>query len=95
MTCRPFSPEEAYQMGLINRVVPLEQLAAVTKEMAQQLAEKPVVPMVITKEHVNQIGKTMTAGMTGYADGDALIGLLSSPETLEAMTKYVTARQKK
>lgn len=95
MTCRPFTPEEALQMGMINRVVPVDQLAAEVDELAQQLAAKPVVPMVITKEHVNQIGKTMTAGMTGYADGDALVGLLNSPQTIEAMTEYVAARQKK
>ena len=39
--------------------------------------------------------RTKELVMTGFADSDALMGLLSSPEKVEAMTNYIVARQKK
>jgi enoyl-CoA hydratase/carnithine racemase len=50
MTCRRFTPEEAKGAGLVNRVVPEAALAEEVEKLAAELAGKPSVPVIITKE---------------------------------------------
>lgn len=89
MTCRPFTPQEAKAIGFINRVVPKKQLANECQTLAQQLAQKPSVPLIITKEHVNSVTRAMSAGSTAFADGDTLIGVRADPASLEAAQTYM------
>ena len=88
MTCRHFTPDEAQAMGLVNRVVPAERLRDETLALANELLAKPSVPLVITKEHVNVAAQAMTAGCTGFGDGDALLAGLSEVESAEAAASY-------
>ena len=88
MTCRRFSPQEAKQMGFLNRVVPLAQLEAEVEGLAQELIAKPSVPIAITKEHVNAVTRAMAAGVTAYADGDVLMGAGSAEESRAAARAY-------
>ncbi|MEM7347418.1 MAG: enoyl-CoA hydratase/isomerase family protein, partial [Chloroflexota bacterium] len=75
MTCRRFTPQEAQVMRFVNRVVPLDQLGETCEALAQELADKPFVPLVITKEHVNSVTQAMGSGSTAFADGDTLLGV--------------------
>jgi hypothetical protein len=34
----------------------------------------------------------MTAGITSFADGDALLGAVQDPESLKSMREYVASR---
>jgi len=43
MLGEPFGTAEALQMGLINRVLPADQLEAATQELAQRLASGPTL----------------------------------------------------
>jgi len=97
MTCRRFSPAEAKAAGFLNRVVPLERLAAEAESLAAQVAAMPSVPVAITKEHVNSVTRAMGAGSTSFADGDALLGAAFDPESLAAAQKYLekTVQRKK
>jgi enoyl-CoA hydratase/carnithine racemase len=89
ITCRRFTPAEAKAAGLVNRVVPAERLAAETEELAFEVIGKPAVPVIITKEHVNAVARTMGAGLTGFADGDVLLGVASDPESRAAGAAYL------
>ena len=97
MTCRRFTPAEAKAAGFLNRVVPAERLAAEAESLAREVAAMPSVPVIITKEHVNAVTRTMGAGSTAFADGDALLGAAFAPESLEAGSKYLdrTVRRKR
>ncbi|HEX4948443.1 MAG TPA: enoyl-CoA hydratase/isomerase family protein [Blastocatellia bacterium] len=94
MTCRPFSSQEAKAMGFVNRVVPLEQLDQEVEQLAAEVAAMPSVPVVITKEHVNAIARAM-AGVTEFGDGDALLGTINDPESVQARKEYTERRLSK
>jgi enoyl-CoA hydratase len=48
------SAQRAYQMGLVNRVVPAEVTLRVAVEIARQLATKPPLALRLAKESVNK-----------------------------------------
>jgi len=91
MTCRRFTPEEARAAGFVNRVVPADRLEAEVRELAAQLAAKPPVPIIVTKEHVNAVSRVMGAGLTSFADGDVLLGTVFDPDSLEYARRYRSA----
>ena len=88
MTCRRFTPEEARAAGVVNRVVPTSDLAQETESLACEIASKPSVPVIITKEHTNAVTRAMGAGLTAFADGDVLLGTVFDPDSLEAAEHY-------
>jgi enoyl-CoA hydratase/carnithine racemase len=87
MTCRRFTPHEAQAAGFVNRVVPAARVAAEARALAEELAAKPSVPIIITKEHVNAVTRAL-AGVTSFADGDALLGNVFDPDSLAAARAY-------
>jgi enoyl-CoA hydratase/carnithine racemase len=91
MTCRRFTPEEAKEWRWINRVVPVERIEDAVEQLARELAAKPAVPMMITKDHVNEITRVLGAGITSYADGDLARGVATEKEAQEALREYVDA----
>lgn len=94
MTCRPFSSQEAKAIGFLNRVVPLAELDQEVEALAAQLVAMPSVPVVITKEHVNAITRAMSAGLTSFGDGEALLSALLDAESLQARQEYTARRMK-
>jgi len=91
ITCREFTADEAKAIGFINRVVPPDELAAHTTELAEKIVEMPAVPVAITKEHVNAVSRSI-AGSTSYADADVLMSSLAAPEGLDARKAYIERR---
>jgi 2-(1,2-epoxy-1,2-dihydrophenyl)acetyl-CoA isomerase len=53
MTGDFISAEEAYRIGLYNRVVPLEQLSDAAAELATTLAAGPANGLAVTKQQLN------------------------------------------
>ena len=47
--------ERAYQMGMLNKVVPLKDLEKETYEVASRLAKIPSLAVTLTKQSINQI----------------------------------------
>jgi enoyl-CoA hydratase/carnithine racemase len=92
MTCRRFTPEEAKEWRWINRVVAPERIEQDVEQLAQELASKPPVPMIITKEHVNAITRVMGAGVTAYADGDLARAVAAEEESRVAVAAYAESR---
>jgi enoyl-CoA hydratase/carnithine racemase len=89
MTCRRFTPQEAKAIGFLNRVVPASQLRDEVEKLARELIDKPSVPVAITKEHVNAVVRTMGAGLTAFADGDALLSTINEDESRAAARAYM------
>jgi 1,4-dihydroxy-2-naphthoyl-CoA synthase len=82
-------------MGFVNRVASLDELDQCVERLASEIIAKPSVPVVITKEHVNAVARAMSAGLTAFADGEALISALADPESLQARKDYTERRLKK
>lgn len=53
-TGEPLSAQDAYMLGMVNRVVAREDLARVTFELAKQIASMPSFALKLAKEAVNQ-----------------------------------------
>jgi len=70
-TADRFSAQRARELGMVNHVVPREELEAVVMAMAQRIAEMPRLGLALTKKAVNQCEDLM--GMrTGM---DSVFGL--------------------
>jgi enoyl-CoA hydratase len=52
LTGAPITARRAYQLGLVNRVVPSEMSVEVAKRIARQLADKPPLALRMAKEAV-------------------------------------------
>jgi 2-(1,2-epoxy-1,2-dihydrophenyl)acetyl-CoA isomerase len=52
-TGRPVDAEEALSLGLVNRLVPDDQLATATMELAQSLAHGPAIALSLMKRNMN------------------------------------------
>ncbi len=49
------SAQRAEQFGMVNRVVPRDQLESATREMAEQCAQMPRLGLALTKQAVNHV----------------------------------------
>ena len=58
LTGQAITAQRAYQLGLVNRVVPAEMTIEVAKRMARTIAEKPPLAARLVKESVNQALET-------------------------------------
>jgi len=56
MTNRALSAQEAYQWGLVNRVVPRDRLMETVLDMAKEIKEMPPLSIRMVKEAVNRNG---------------------------------------
>ena len=75
-TGRPVDAEEALSLGLVNRVVPDDQLADTTIELARSLAQGPQIALRLMKQNMN------------FAESGALADLLD----MEAANQVQTGR---
>jgi enoyl-CoA hydratase len=48
------SAQDAWRLGMVNHVVPRDQLRDFTETMAKKIAEKPLFGLKLTKEAINQ-----------------------------------------
>ena len=82
-------------MRFVNRVVPFDELDQHVEQLAAEIIRMPSVPVVITKEHVNAVSRAMSAGLTSFADGEALLSAIADPESLQARNDYMFRLRKK
>lgn len=95
MTCRRFDAEEAKLLGLINHIIKSEDITNHCLTFAQNLAKKPIVPLMMTKEQVNAVAKNIGAAYVASAEGDMLQTVLKDPESKAAAAKYLATITKK
>lgn len=58
-TCETIGAEEARQLGMVNRVVPREELESSVLEMAERISRKPLFALRLAKQAVNQCQDAM------------------------------------
>jgi enoyl-CoA hydratase len=54
-TGEAISADEAKQLGMVNHVVPAQDLAARTRELAEHIARRPSMGLKLAKQSVNQM----------------------------------------
>lgn len=69
LTCRRYSAAEALSLGLVHRVVPPDQLAASTLELAEALAAKPFKALAECKGRVNAIARVGIPEVNAMTEG--------------------------
>jgi enoyl-CoA hydratase len=52
-TGRPITADEAYRRGMVNQVVPGDELASATLALAEHIARRPMIGLTLAKQSVN------------------------------------------
>lgn len=89
--CRMYDAQEAERMGLVNKVVPPEQLLAEAKAWAREVAEKSPTAIRFLKQSFNA-DTDHQAGLSNLAMS-ALDLFTASPEGLEGAAAFAEKRK--
>lgn len=92
LTCRPFSADEARELGFVNRVVPSGELDDAVGELADQLASRSALTLTATKTHVNAVAEELASTAGSVRDADALASAIADPESRAAAARYLERR---
>ncbi len=88
--CRQYSAQEALEMGLVNRVVPLKDLRAEVERWCAELLEKSPTALALAKQSFN-IDSETRAGVAQFA-GPALGLYYRTEEAMEGRNAFVEKR---
>jgi enoyl-CoA hydratase/carnithine racemase len=88
----PFNAQEAHAMGLVNRVVPVDQLQAFAMDRAQSLAMRPMASLLTTKRLIRE-GSAELIASTMQKEGEQFRRMLGEPAAREAFTAFMQKRQ--
>lgn len=88
--CRQYSAEEAYEMGMVNKVVPLENLEQVTLEWCYEILGKSPTALRFLKASFN----AATDGLAGLQQmgGDATLLYYTTDEAKEGRDAFKEKR---
>jgi len=92
MTCRPFSPAEAHQLGFINRVVPDDDLTPAVDELAESLAAKSALTLRATLRAVDAAAEALVSTRFAWSDADVLVTALRDRESRQVAATYLAER---
>ena len=88
------SAEEAYRIGVLNRLVPAAQLEEATMELARRIASGPPVALKLIKlQTYKGLEMSLETALELAADGEA-IGLFTS-DHIEAVSAFLEKREPK
>ena len=87
---KPFSAERALQAGIINAVVPADQLEATALKAAKRLAAKPRQALLTSRRLLRGNHALVSAALDEEAQ--AYVSLMASPEAREAFTAFLEKR---
>src|SRR5205809_6335799 len=88
----PITARRAYELGLVNKVVPAESTISIAQRMARQLAEKPPVAVRLAKESVQKAFETSLAeGLA--AERRSFYFLFSTDDQKEGMRAFLEKRK--
>lgn len=88
----PVSAQRAYELGIVNAVVPLDALLPTALEAAGKLADKPIAALLATKTLLRMAGKT-ELDRAIREEVETIGERLDSPETQEALAAFLEKRQ--
>jgi len=88
----PFAAQRAYELGIVNGVVPGDQLFTTASTAAQTLVEKPASAIRLAKQMMKE---PLKAGLDRVIREEvlAIAGRLESPETAEALRAFLEKRK--
>jgi naphthoate synthase len=89
--CRQYSAQEALDMGLINAVVPLDELEATTVQWCKEILEKSPTALRFIKAAFN-VATEGLAGMQQFA-GDATLLYYLTDEAKEGKNAFLEKRK--
>jgi enoyl-CoA hydratase/carnithine racemase len=87
-----FSAQEAYEMGLVNKVLPLDELLPFAKAQAVKLVELPASSLRTTKSLMKS-GKTDAVMAKMSEEGKLFSAMLLAPEAKEAFNAFFQKRK--
>ncbi len=88
----PITAQRAYQLGLVNKVVPAEVTIQVAREIAAQLAQKPPVAVRLAKESVNRaLEVPLSEGLA--AERRSFYFLFATEDQKEGMRAFMEKRR--
>ena len=90
-TADAINAAECLRLGLFNKVVPHDSLAAATKEFAEVLARKPALPLSLAKQAVYQSLDRELPEMLDY-ELEAQIRSFKSADAREGIAAFVEKR---
>jgi len=88
----PFMAEAALEVGLVNRVVPPSEAAAVAQQAARKLAAKPLSSLVTTKRLMKQ-GQMKQVMAVMAEEGEQFGRMLREPAAREAFGAFMERRK--
>jgi len=88
--CRQYSAQEAYEMGMVNQVVPLTDLEEETVAWAREMLEKSPLALRMMKAAINAASDGL-AGQQQLA-GDATLLFYMNEEAQEGRNAYIENR---
>jgi naphthoate synthase len=89
--CRQYSAQEAYQLGMVNKVVPLADLESETVRWASEILSKSPLAIRLMKAAFNAVADGL-AGQQQLA-GDATLLFYMSAEAQEGRDAFVEKRE--
>ena len=91
LTARMVHGPEAYELGLVNRVVPVDELDRATAELADAIAAGPPLALSMTKRELDNAG---TSSLAQALETEALAQSVNvgTEDIREALTAYVERR---
>ena len=89
--CRQYSAQEAYEMGMINKVVPLARLEEETEASAREILQQSPLAVRMMKAAINAAADGL-AGQQQLA-GDATLLFYMSEEAQEGRDSFVEKRE--
>ena len=92
ITCREFGSAEASALGFLNRVVEDGERQSTAQSLADQIVDKPSMPVAVTKQHVNAVSEEMGSTLNAWSDADGLLSGLSDPECEQARQAYLRSK---
>jgi len=95
--------EEAKQLGMVNRVMPAEDLASETLKLACRIAERPSMGLKLAKQSVNQmqdaqglwtsLQAAMSLQQLGHAHNQQVHGIIVDPAGFEIIRAQSKAKR--
>lgn len=86
----PLPAKSALEWGLANQVVPLEEVEATARGVAEKLAAKPIGALIATKKLMRDTGATRERMDT---ESEVFAARLVSPEAKEAFAAFAERRK--
>ena len=92
MLGEPFLAEAALEMGLVSRIVPPTEAAALAQRQAQKLAAKPISSVIETKR-LMKLGHVEVVAQRMAQEAQSFGRMLAEPAAREAFTAFMEKRK--